>query len=168
MKKVELGFYTKEHLQFLHEMLSDEETKKYFPYMYTTHIDQSRLRLRTRLTDQEWGYKDRFLIIDKKSKEPVGEISGIPLRDKSFVNKKDKYTMELAIIIHPNYRGQGYAKAGTLAFMKHIIKNRKEINKIRLIIADSNKSSLSVANKLEFTFSKMENENMQYWEKDIR
>ena len=62
MKKVKLGFYSENDLQFIHELLSDSETRKYFPLMYTTSIEQSDLRLKTRLLDQECGYTNRFLI----------------------------------------------------------------------------------------------------------
>ena len=159
--KVKLRYYTEDDLQFLHEMLSDEKTKKYFPYMYTTSIEQSNLRLKMRLMEQEYDYANRFIIQDTKMRKPVGEISGREAIDNSSI-------MELAVIIHPSYRNMGYAKVGTLEFMKYIVKNKKDITKFRLEIADGNDASLSLAQKLEFDFSKKKSENMQYWEKDIR
>ena len=160
MKKVKLGFYSKNDLQFLHELLSDSETRKHFPLMYTTDIEQSSLRLKTRLLDQECGYANRFLIKEFLTGKPVGEISGRIARDMPSI-------MELAIIIHPKYRGNGFAKLGTIEFMKFISKNNKNIDKFRLEIADDNYASLEVARKLEFNFSKQNNQ-FQYWEKDAR
>ena len=160
MKKVKLGFYSENDLQFLHELLSDSETRKYFPIMYTTNLEQSNLRLKTRLLDQECGYANRFLIKDLLSKKPIGEISGRTARDMPSI-------MELAIIIHPQYRGKGFAKSAVIEFMKHISKHNKNIDKFRLEIADSNYASLELARKLEFDFSKQNNKT-QYWEKDAR
>ena len=74
--KVSLRYYKESDLQFLHELLSDELTKRYFPFMYTKSLEESHLRLRTRLQDQEWGNKSRFLVQDFWSRKPVGEISG--------------------------------------------------------------------------------------------
>ncbi len=161
MKKIKLGFYTEDDLQFLHELLSDKETRKYFPLMYTTSIEQSYLRLQMRLMDQEAEYANRFVIRDILTRRPVGEISGRTAFDIPSV-------MELAIIIHPAFRGKGFAKAGAVEFMKHIIKSKKDITKFRMEIADSNNASLAVAHKLEFEFVKNKNEDMQYWEKEVR
>ena len=55
-RKVCLRKYKEKDLQFLHELLSDELTKQYFPLMYTTSLEQSDLRLRSRIQDQNWGY----------------------------------------------------------------------------------------------------------------
>ena len=159
MKKVRLAFYTEDDLQFLHELLSDPETTKFFPIMYTTNIEQSHLRLKTRLMDQEYGYVNRFLIKELLTGKSVGEISGRNATDAPS-------TMELAILIHPKYRGKGFAKAGIIEFMKYIIKHKKDINRFRLEIADNNTASIAVARKLEFDFLKEKNGNMQYWEKD--
>jgi len=160
MKKVKLGFYSENDLQFLHELLSDPETQKYFPIMHTSTIEQSNLRLKTRLLDQECEYVNRFLIKEALTGKPVGEISGRIARDMSSI-------MELAVLIHPHHRGKGFAKLGTIEFMKYISKNNKNINKFRLEIADDNYTSLELANKLEFDFSK-QNSTTQYWEKDVR
>ena len=64
MKKVRLRYYKKEDFDFLHEMLSDPETVKFFPLMYTTSKEQSRLRLETRLWDEESDYANRYVIQD--------------------------------------------------------------------------------------------------------
>lgn len=160
MKEVELRFYTEDDLEFLHEMLSDKQTARFFPYLYTTSKEQSNLRLKTRIEDQEWGYDTRFVIQDAITKSPVGEISGTKATDRPT-------TMKLAIVIHPRYRGMGYATAGTIKFMEYIAKNKPDIKKFRMEIADSNDISLKVASKLEFGFEKDDGENLQYWEKDI-
>ena len=161
MKKVKLGFYTEYDLQFLHELLSDSETRKYFPLLYTTSIEQSYLRLKNRLMDQEYGYANRFLIKELLTGIPVGEISGRNAADIPGA-------MELAVIIHPSHRGKGFAKAGTIEFMKYIKKRQKDITKFRLEIADNNSASIALANKLEFDLSKGKNNKMQYFEKDAR
>lgn len=161
MKKVKLTTYTEDDLQFLHELLSDKETKKYFPLMYTTCIEQSALRLENRLFEQEYGYTNRFLIKELLTKKSVGEIFGSYASDIPGV-------MELAIIIHPSYRGKGFAKAGTIEFMKYMIKNNKDITRFRMVIADSNSASITVAKKLEFEFTRPKNDHMKYFEKDAR
>lgn len=161
MKKVRLASYTEDDFKFLHELLSDEETIKYFPLMYTTSIEQSDLRLKTRLMDQEWGNINRFLIKEALTGKPVGEISGRYTTDIPQV-------MELAVIIHPSYRGKGFAKAGTIEFMKYIKKHNKDINKFRLEIADGNSASIAVAQKLEFDLTTGKNDKMKYFEKDVR
>ena len=161
MKKVKLGFYTENDLQFLHELLSDEQTRKYFPLMYTTCMEQSNLRLRTRLLDQEYGCSNTFLIKEFLTGKPIGEVSG---RNASDIPN----TMELSVIIHPKHRGKGFAKAGTIEFMKYIKKNNKAITRFRLEIADSNSASIAVAQKLEFGFTKQKNDHMKYFEKDVK
>lgn len=161
MKKVKLGFYTENDLQFLHELLSDEQTRKYFPLMYTTCIEQSSLRLRTRLLDQEYGCSNTFLIKEFLTEKPIGEVSG---RNASDIPN----TMELSIIIHPKHRGKGFAKSGTIEFMKYIKKHNKAITKFRLEIADSNSASMAVAQKLEFGFTKQKNDHIKYFEKDVK
>lgn len=160
MKKVRLASYTKDDLQFLHELLSDSETRKYFPFMYTTNIQQSNLRLRTRLMDRDWGNTNRFLIKELLTGKPVGEISGRYAKDIQGI-------MELAILIHPSYRGKGFAKAGTIEFMKYIRKHNKDITKFRMEIADSNSASMAVAKKLEFGFTEQKSDHMKYFEKDV-
>ena len=159
--KVKLRYYTKDDLQFLHEMLSDKDTVKYFPFMYTTSIEDSNLRLKTRLMDQEYDYANRFVIQDIEIGKPVGEISGREASDNANI-------MELAIVIHPKYRNMGYAKEGIFEFMKYIINKNKGIEKFRMEIADGNNPSLAVAHKLEFSFSKKTTNNIQSWEKDAR
>ena len=109
-KKVRLRKYRESDLQVLHEALSDEATKRYFPFMYTTCLEQSDLRLRSRLLDQEWGNVNRYLVQDFWTKKPVGEISG-------RFDRKNKRKMEISIIIHPNSRGKGYANE-TLELVK--------------------------------------------------
>ena len=161
MKEVELVCYTKDDLQFLHELLSDTETKRYFPMLYTTSIEQSLLRLRTRLADQEWGYSNRFAIRDVESQMLVGEVSGRMAYDIPTI-------MELAIVIHPKFRGQGFAQAGAFEFMRYIVNNRDGITRFRLEISDSNLVSKAVAQKLEFDFVKDKGDNFEYWEKDAR
>ena len=161
MKKVRLASYTEDDLQFLHELLSDEETKKYFPLMYTTSIEQSDLRLKMRLMDDKWGNSNRFLIKELLTGRPVGEISGRYSSDIPGI-------MEIAVLVHPAHRGKGFAKAGTIEFMKYIRKNNKDITKFRMEIADSNSASIAVAQKLEFGFAKQKSEHMKYFEKDVR
>lgn len=161
MRKVKLASYTENDLQFLHELLSDPETQKYFPLLYTSCIEQSNLRLKTRLIDQAYGHSTHFLIKEIFTKKPVGEISGYRSTDALS-------TMELAIIIHPAYRGKGFAKLGTIEFMKYAKRHQKDITKFRLKIADTNSASVSVAHKLEFELTKKENNGMQYFEKDAR
>ncbi len=159
MKKIKLDFYTKDDLQFLHEMLSDEQCVKYLEGMYTTDIYQSKIRLLSRLEDQEWDYRHRFLIKDAETGLPVGEVSG-RVMDESSV-------MDIVIVIHPSFRGKGYAKAGSCEFMKYIIKTSPQITKFRMEINSSNVASLEVAKSLEFDMVGFK-EYMQYWEKDVR
>lgn len=59
--------------------------------------------------------------------------------------------MEMAILAHPKYRGKGFAKEGTIAFIQKMNKLKPEITKFRMEIAESNKASQAVAKKLEFT-----------------
>lgn len=160
-RKVSLRNYKESDLQFLHELLSDEATKRYFPFMYTTCLEQSDLRLRSRLLDQEWGNVNRFLVQDFWTKKPVGEISG-------RFDRKNKRKMEISIIIHPNSRGKGYAKAGALEFIKRMKKENPDLETFVMEIARSNESSKSVARKLEFKLNEDregESKNTQFWEK---
>ena len=160
-KKVSLRNYRESDLKFLHELLSDELTKKYFPFMYTTCLEQSHLRLRTRLQDPEWGISNRFLVQDFWSKKPVGEISG-------RFDKKNKRKMEISVIIHPDSRGKGYAKASTLEFIKKMKKENPDLETFVMEIARSNESSKAVARKLEFRLNEDrdgESKNTQFWEK---
>ena len=76
--------------------------------------------------------------------------------------------MELAIIIHPKYRGKGFAKAGVFEYMKHIIDTRNDITRFRMEIEDENYASLGVAKRLEFDLAKYQGDKIQYWEKDAR
>lgn len=156
--RVRLRFYKESDFDFLHELLSDEASKKYFPYMYTTSKEQSLLRLKTRLMDQEWGFDTRYVIEDIL-RRAVGEISGRVAQD-------DSSCMEMAILVHPKHRGKGFAKEGTIAFIQKMNKLKPEITKFRMEIAESNKASQAVARKLEFTLKEREEENskMQYWE----
>lgn len=160
MPEVKLTYYTENDLQFLHELLSDSEVKKYFPLMYTTCIEQSELRLKARLIDQEYNYTNRFLIKETLNDISVGEISGRYARDIPS-------TMEVAVLIHPHHRGNGFAKAGTIEFMKYIKKHNKDISKFRLEIADNNYASLKLANELDFKLEENKN-NMQNFEKDVK
>ena len=159
MKKVKLRFYTEDDFNFLHEMLSDKETRKYFPFLYTTCKEQSLLRLRTRLMDQEFGYTNRFVIQDCKSKNAVGEISGRPAKDNTSI-------MELAVLVHPKFRAQGFAKAGAWELMKKMILKNPNLTRFRMEIADTNKASQFVAQRLDFDLVK--DDKMQYWEKDVK
>lgn len=160
MKKVRLRYYKKEDFDFLHEMLSDPETVKFFPMMYTTSKEQSRLRLETRLWDEESDYANRYVIQDFFTRKPVGEISGRIATDKPDV-------MELAVLVHPKYRRQGYARAGTWEFMKKVIKENRGINKFRLEFKNYNEASKALAQGMEFDFSKYNGKDLEWWEKDV-
>lgn len=160
-RKVSLRNYKESDLQFLHELLSDELTKRYFPFMYTTCLEQSDLRLRSRLLDQEWGNINRYLVQDFWTKKPVGEISG-------RFDRRNKRKMEISVIIHPDSRGKGYAKASTLEFIKKMKKENPDLETFVMEIARSNESSKSVARKLEFKLNEDregESKNTQFWEK---
>ena len=163
-KNVNLRFYKNTDFKFLHELLSDEITKKYFPFMYTIVEEQSMLRLKTRIEDQKWGIDTRFVIEDQKIKKAVGEISGRSL-------KEDNSCMDLAILIHPKFRGKGYAKEGTLKFIEKMRKLKPNIVRFRMVIAESNKASQAVAKKLNFELKSTEefeigkNKKFQFWEK---
>lgn len=159
MKNVKLDFYTEDDLQFLHEMLSDEQSVKYLEGMYTTELYQSKIRLLSRLEDQKWEYRRRFVIKDAETGIPVGEVSGRTMSEPS--------TMDILIVIHPSFRGKGYAKAGTCEFIKYIIDTVPEITKFRMEINSSNVVSLEIAKSLEFDLIEFK-EHMQYWEKDVR
>ena len=159
--KVSLRYYKESDLQFLHELLSDELTKRYFPLMYTTCLEQSHLRLRTRMQDKEWGNGSRFLVQDFWTKKPVGEISG-------RFDRRNKEKMEISVIIHPASRGKGYAKAGALEFIKKMKKEHPDLETFVMEIARSNESSKAVAGKLEFKLNENregESKNTQFWEK---
>ena len=165
MKKIKFRRYNENDLQFLHELLSDESTKKYFPFMYTSDISQSELRLKTRLAYDCFLLSNedfRTLVILNKNKEPVGEISYIDVEDEFR-------TLELVIRIHPKHRGKGYAKAATSKYIEKIKSRIKNINKIRLIIDESNKSSKAVAQSLEFELKGRTGtkENLEKCEKEI-
>ena len=162
--KVCLRKYEESDFQFLHELLSDRLTKKYFPMMYTTSLEETHLRLKTRLLDQKWGFGNRAVIQDFWTRKPVGEISG-------KYNNQDKRKMELSIVIHPKYRGKGYAKLGTLEFIAKMKRNNPEIDTFLLEIARDNQQSQSTARKLEFRLNKNLDTNngkkTEYWEKGI-
>lgn len=160
MKKVKLRLYREDDFEFLHEMLSDPETVRFFPMMYTTSKEQSMLRLKMRLLDQESDYANRYVIQDWLTRKPVGEISGRNATDRNDV-------MELAIIVHPKYRGQGYARAGTWEFMKRIMKEKRGITRFRMELKNYNEASMALAKKMEFNFSKFVGNDLEYWEKDI-
>lgn len=142
--RVKLRFYKDKDFEFLHGLLSDPATKKYFPFMYVAEREQTFIRLRKREEDQHWGCNTRYVIEDKKKKVPVGEISGRYASD-------DPTCMEIAILVHPDYRGQGYAKDGAVEFIKLMRELIPEIVKFRMEIEESNRASQSVAEKLEFT-----------------
>ena len=160
-KKVSLRCYEESDLKFLHELLSDELTKRYFPFMYTTCLEQSQLRLLSRLQDLEWGNGNRFLVQDFWTKKPVGEISG-------RLDKKSKRKMEISVIIHPESRGKGYAKVSVLEFIKKMKTENSDLETFVMEIARNNESSKSVARKLEFKLNEdreSESKNTQFWEK---
>ena len=165
MKKVRLRKYRESDFEALHDTLSDEATKKYFPWMYTSYKEQSMLRLKMRLMSQEFGENAPCAIEDFWTREYVGEVDG-------HLAKDDPKTLELLIIIHPKARGKNYAKAATMEYMKRVLKTNPDIEKFRLEIAESNTSSKSVAQKLDFEFSRYKDEKnsekMEYWEKDAR
>ncbi len=159
--KIKLRYYQENDLQFLHELLSDSETKKFFPFMYTTSIEQSDLRLKMRLMAQEGHSVDRFVIENKR--KPVGEISG------RIHKQHNELEMHIAIIIHPNHRGKGFAKTASLEFVSRMIKEHSNIKKFILEIARTNYSSQAVARKLEFRLDdkrSTDKENTEFWEKD--
>lgn len=141
--KIRLRFYRDADFEFLHGLLSDEATKKFFPFMYTMEREQTFLRLRTRLMDQHYGMDTRYVIEDMRKKKPVGEISG-------RVAKDDSSCMELAVLVHPDFRGQGFAKDGILEFIKKMRELKPDITKFRMEIAENNIASQAVAKKLEF------------------
>lgn len=161
--KVSLRFYKDADFEFLHELLSDEVTKKYFPFMYTVEKEQSALRLRTRIEDQRWGIDSRYVIQDDRKRKAVGEISG-------RVAKDDNTCMELAIIIHPSFRGQNFAKDGILKFIEKMREVKPEITRFRMEIAETNKASQAVAKKLDFKLKgyrevgSIKKGTFQYWE----
>lgn len=161
--KVRLRFYRDSDFEFLHGLLSDEITKKYFPFMYTIEKEQSALRLRARIEDQHWGIDTRYVIEDQRKRKAVGEISG-------RVTKDDKTCMELAIIVHPDFRGQGFAKDGILKFIEKMRESKPDITRFRMEIAESNKASQAVAKKLDFKlkgdkeFGSIKKGIFQYWE----
>ena len=161
--KVRLRFYKDADFEFLHGLLSDEVTKKYFPFMYTVEKEQTALRLRTRLQDQHWGMDTRYVIEDARKKIAVGEISGRFAKD-------DKSCMELAIIVHPDFRGQGFAKDGILKFIEKMREIKPEVTRFRMEIAETNKASQAVAKKLDFKLKgnkevgSFKKGTFQYWE----
>ena len=136
-QRVRLRLYKDADFEFLHGLLSDEATKNEGAW------EQTFIRLRTREEDQRWGCNTRYVIEDKSLKKPVGEISG-------RVAKDDSECMELAILVHPDFRGQGYAKDGAVAFIAKMRELKPEITKFRMEIEESNKASQAVAKKLEF------------------
>ncbi len=165
MKNIKFRRYSEKDLKFIHELLSDEVTKRYFPFMYTSDISQSELRLKSRLAD-DWFLlsKDDFhtLVVLNENDEPVGEIS--------YHSVKDTYrTLELAIIIHPEHRGQGYAKAAISKYIEKIKKRIKDVDRIRMLIEETNKSSRAVAQSLEFELKGRAGieKTLEKWEKEI-
>ena len=76
--------------------------------------------------------------------------------------------MELSIIIHlKQYRGKGYAKSGTIAFMAKMKKENPDIETFVMEIARSNESSKAVARKLEFKLNSdrdNQTKTTQFWE----
>ena len=159
MKKVKLRYYKEDDFEFIHEMLSDPETVRFFPMLYTTSREQSMLRLKTRLMDEESEYANRFVIQDGVTNTPVGEVSGRIATDKTDI-------MEIAVVVHPKYRKQGYARAGVWEFMKKVIKENRGINRFRLEFKNYNVASKALAQTMEFDFSKYIGGDCEYWEKD--
>lgn len=141
--RVRLRLFKDKDFEFLHGLLTDSATKKYFRNLYTVTKEGTALRLRNIQEDQYSGYDLRYVIEDKKLKKPVGKISG-------KIAKDDDKCMELAILVHPDYRGQGYAKEGAIEYIKMMRELRPEIVKYRMEIEESNKASEAVAKKLEF------------------
>ena len=163
--KIRLRHYKEKDFEFLHGLLSDEATKKYFPFMYVIEKEQTFLRLKMRLMelDQYFGMNTRYVIEDMREKRAVGEVSG-------RVSKEDCSCMEIAVLVHPDFRGQNFARDGIFEFIKKIKEQKPEITKFRMQIAESNKASQTVAKKLEFKL-KCENEigniqksKIQYWD----
>lgn len=142
-ERVRLRLFKDKDFEFLHGLLSDPVTKKYFRNLYTVTKEGTANRLRCIQEDQYVGYNLRYVIEDKKLKIPVGKISGT-------IAKDDDKCIELAILVHPDYRGQGYAKDGALAYIAKMRELRPEISKYRMVIEESNKASQAVAKKLEF------------------
>ena len=165
-KKVRLRKYRESDLEDLHATLSDEATKKYFRWLYTSYKEQSDLRLKMRLMHQEFGNTRTCAVEDFWTRKYVGEVSG-------HFSEDEPTTFEVLVIIHPAFRGQGYAKAATMEYMKKALREDGNIEKFRLEIAESNCASKSVAKKLEFDFIKYKksksesSEKMEYWEKDV-
>mgnify|MGYP003325051041 CR=1 FL=1 len=145
--RIRLRLYRDKDFEFLHGLLSDEVTKKYFPFMYTMERGQTFIRLRTRLEDQEWGIDTRYVIEDMRISKPVGEVSG-------RIAKDDSSCMELAVLIHPDFRGQNFARDGLFEFIKKMRETKPEITRFRMEIAESNKASQAVARKLDFKINK--------------
>ena len=161
--KVRLRLYREKDFEFLHGLLSDEVTKKYFPFMYTMEREQTFIRLRTRLEDQAWGIDTRYVIEDMRRKVPVGEVSGRKAKD-------DPSCMELAVLVHPDFRGQNFARDCVFEFIKKMRETKPEITKFRMEIAESNKASQAVARKLNFKLKgdkeigTIRKGTYQYWE----
>lgn len=141
--RVRLRFFKDKDFEFLHGLLTDPVTKQYFRNMYTRTKEGTAHRLLQIEEDQRWGYNLRYVIEDKKIKKPVGKISGT-------IAKDDDKCIELAVLVHPDYRGQGYAKEGIMEYIKLMRELRPEIVKYRMEIEESNKASEAVAKKLEF------------------
>lgn len=141
--RVKLRLFKDKDLDFLHGLLTDPATKKYFKNLYTVTKEGTAHRLLEIEKEQRDGYDLRYVIEDKKLKQPVGKISGT-------IAKDDDKCIELAILVHPDYRGQGYAKEGAIEYIKKMRELRPEIVKYRMEIEESNKASEAVAKKLEF------------------
>lgn len=161
--KIRLRLYRDADFEFLHGLLSDEATKKFFPFMYTIEKEQTSLRLRTRLMDQHFGLDTRYVIEDMRKRKPVGEISGRLAKD-------DKTCMELAVLVHPDFRGQNFARDGILKFIEKMRELKPEVTKFRMEIAENNIASQAVAKKLEFKlksdkeYGSIKKGRMQCWE----
>lgn len=141
--RVRLRLFKEKDFEFLHGLLTDPATKQYFRNLYTITKEGTANRLKGIFEDQYVGYNLRYVIEDKKLKQPVGKISGT-------IAKDDDKCIELAILVHPDYRGQGYAKEGAIEYIKKMRELRPEIVKYRMEIEESNKASEVVAKKLEF------------------
>lgn len=161
--KIRLRQYRDSDFEFLHGLLSDEATKKFFPLMYVVEKEQTFLRLKTRLMDQHFGMDTRYVIEDMRKRKPVGEVSGRKAKD-------DDSCMEIAVLVHPDFRGQNFARDGIFEFIKRMRELKPEITKFRMEIAEANKASQAVAKKLEFVLKSekevgnLEKSKIQYWE----
>lgn len=164
VNRVRLRLFKDKDLMFTQGLLCDDTTRRYFPMLGAKTGGQAAITLDRWLEDKRWGYDLRYVIEDNETRTPVGVITGTYPKDEDT-----KTALDLAVLVHPAYRGQGYAKDGILAYIKKMKRMKPEIKKYRMIIEESNKSSQAVAKKLEFTLketkiSERTNTEFQYWE----